>query len=271
MIDQTTLADFERFLWVQIPGCRVAYKDKSKLMRFLGFLLNPFNNRFMESCVTTWGSKIYFPSQENYRANALGSFMTLAHEYVHLWDSKERGFWKFHWAYISPQVYFLLPLLAYAVLGSLLPLLALVGGYVLSAFIAYKSRVAAIISLVVSVLGTLTLGWFLSGFWTLLLPAAILLLFLSSSGRTKLELRGYSMNIATLRWLFNQEPTPEYYDAIRAQFTGPSYLFMSWSKASVENSLQSAIKQAAQGSLQSEGPYLKVYEFLEFHGHLAAR
>lgn len=271
MIDARTLSDFERFLWVQIPGCRVVFKDTSKLMKFLGFLLNPFNNRFMTLHITTWGKNIYFPSRADYEANPTSSLVALAHEYVHLWDSREKGFWKFHWAYITPQVYLLLSILCYAVFGSSLSLLALVGGYVFAAFLAYKSKVASIIALVVSVLGALTLGWVFSGFWVFLLTAAVALLFLPSSGRTKLELRGYSMNVAMLRWLFNQEPTPEYYAAIRKQFNGPSYLFMSWNKKHIENSLNGAIQQAAQGSKQAEMPYVKVYEFLEFYDHLSAR
>ncbi len=268
-MNEQNLRDFEQYLAEQIPGFRVQYKNDSKLMKFLGFMIGPFNNEFMSGYITTWGNSVFFPNKEQYDRDPLNTFVTLTHEFVHLWDSKEHGIWGFQRTYITPQLYMLIPLLAYGILGSALSLGMMVTGYLLAALIAYKSKIFALITFGASMLTALWFGWWASGLWVLLLPAAVGLLFLPSPARTRWEIRGYSMNIGVLRWVLNKKPATAYFDSMRNQFTGPNYLFMSWSKSKIEASLQEAMGNARSGAMQSAGPYKKVYEFLEKNDILA--
>lgn len=268
-MDTATLEAFEAYIETKVPGFRVAYKEDSKLMSAFGLLLRLSNPKFMSDYITTWGNTIYFPSRTFYEKDALRTLITLSHEFVHLQDAQERGFLAFKGAYASPQIFVLLPLALYAALGGAWPLGLLFCCYLLSSVLAYKSQILGLVTMGVSFLGSLLLGWCLSKFWVLLIPAAFVFLCLPSRGRTLYELRGYAMNFGFIRWVFDQEPTPLYFETVRSQFLGSSYLFMSWSRSSVEKSLQAAIKQAAEGTLQNEGPYREVYAFLASHGLLA--
>jgi hypothetical protein len=269
IIDESLLSKFEAHLGTSIPGFRVAYKTDSKLMALFGLLLCPFNARFMQEYVTTWGSAIYFPHRDFYVKDPVNTFMVLAHEFVHLSDSQTHGFWKFHLPYVFPQVLALVPLILYGILGSWLSLAILVGGYLLACFLLPKTRPLGYALLGSTILLSIFLGWMLAGLWMLLIPAALVFLFLPSSGRTKWELRAYAVNFALVRWMFNQDPMPSIYDEVRRQFTGPRYLFMCWHRFYIEDSLRAASRQAAAGTLQKEATYQKVYEFLEGNGLLA--
>lgn len=80
----------------------IKYKDKSKLMKVLGFILF-FNSDFMTSYVTTIGSTVYFPS-ETFVQYKSGCISVLAHEYNHVVYSKDMGKFLFSFFYLFPQI-----------------------------------------------------------------------------------------------------------------------------------------------------------------------
>lgn len=65
---------------------RIVVKSESKLMKFIGFLVYPFNKTFMTGYVTTIGRTIYTPNK-NGKVNKL----TLAHEEKHIEQYNKYG------------------------------------------------------------------------------------------------------------------------------------------------------------------------------------
>ena len=108
-----------------VPGFKLAYKDESLFMRLLGLPTYPFNQRFMDGFITTIGTTVYFPDRSSLEGNGEGAAATMAHEFVHMWDS-ERQWLRYNLGYISPQVLFIPLLAVYAVLGSWIPVASVV-------------------------------------------------------------------------------------------------------------------------------------------------
>lgn len=108
--------DKELFLALQavirtrIPDFRIKYKDQSKWQRLIGKLAF-FNRQYMTHYVSTFGTKVFYPSQEFVEQSYSRAFKILAHEYVHLMDRK-RGKFFFELAYALPQFLFLFSLLS---------------------------------------------------------------------------------------------------------------------------------------------------------------
>lgn len=92
------------------PDLKIKFKDESRLMKLLSHIIF-FNNKFMTNFTTTIGSTIYFPSKQILNDKKQDAFITLLHELVHIWDSKQNIFFKF--LYLFPQilVILLIPLL----------------------------------------------------------------------------------------------------------------------------------------------------------------
>lgn len=105
--------DLEALVSEEIPGFSVDYKDTTKdwKLRFAAVVVGLFNERFMTGYTTTLFPKVYFVSEEKMRRNYVGSFRTLAHEYVHLYDQKQHPLW-FPLSYLFPQVLAVFSLLA---------------------------------------------------------------------------------------------------------------------------------------------------------------
>ena len=263
------LQDFEEVIRKDIPGFKVAYKSESLLMKVLAFLTYPFNPYFMRGYITTWGNKVYFPDEDYYKGPPKRSVFTLAHEYVHLLDSKKHPV-LFKLGYIFPQVLSLLPAVVLIIWGSGWPLLVLLGGYLLGCLLARLHRSLFWIVISLSVLGSLTMAWFLCGWWSLaLLGFFVLLLPLPAPWRTHYELRGYSMTIALYRWGYG--PTIDLagmLSAMQHEFIGPPYYYMSYSSKGVLNELARVFAAAGNGTLQSSGTYAVVHKFLSDHGLL---
>jgi len=104
-MDLTDLRAFEADTAAIVPGFQLAWKDKSSSQKLLGAIMKPFNPGFMTSYTTTFYPKVYFPTQERYESDPTRSFMTLAHERVHLLDTKASPL-GFRLSYIYPQVLF---------------------------------------------------------------------------------------------------------------------------------------------------------------------
>ena len=109
-MDLTILQKFEETIRKDIPDFKIVYKDQSKFMKLLGFLVYPFNPQFMDMFTTTIGNTIYFPTATSYTKSVASSLSILAHEYVHLYDSKPRSLW-FKLSYLFPQILVVLPLI----------------------------------------------------------------------------------------------------------------------------------------------------------------
>lgn len=102
-------------------GVRVRYKDESRLMRFIGWLMF-FNRAFMTRYTTTLGRTVYFPTRgkENWE--------TLAHEAVHVLDYANAPV-RFALGYVMPQglaAFALIALAAFVIPVFLVTLLFLV-------------------------------------------------------------------------------------------------------------------------------------------------
>lgn len=149
------------FVKSHIPGLGVKYKNDSFLMKLLGVLIWPFNHRFMEDFTTTLKWTVYFPSKEFIEKDPDRAIMILLHEFVHLWDRKEKGV-IFSLLYLLPQV------------GAALPLMLLLG---IGWFAPWW------VSLILGLLVVL-----------LLLPWPAL-------WRARWEMRGYTMNLAYAYWV----------------------------------------------------------------------
>lgn len=106
------------------PKFNIKFKDKSFLMKLLGYLLF-FNKDFMTRYITTIGYTVYVPNEAEYNANPDVYDEILTHEFVHMMDYKK---WNilFSASYLFPQLLSALSLLSFLAIGhSLLWLLCL--------------------------------------------------------------------------------------------------------------------------------------------------
>jgi hypothetical protein len=101
-MNQSDLRAFEEDIKRVVPGFQVAGKSDSWSQRLLGKLLF-FNPTYMTGYISTFYPIVYFPTKAGYEANPAGSFSVLAHERVHLLDTKRQPLW-FRLSYLLPQV-----------------------------------------------------------------------------------------------------------------------------------------------------------------------
>lgn len=92
-------------------GLEIKYKNESSLMKLLGVILF-FNPKFMTNYTTTIGSTVYFANRKWVEENQDSAAHVLAHELVHIRDSKDSGAFIFSYTYLLPQCLALLSLLA---------------------------------------------------------------------------------------------------------------------------------------------------------------
>lgn len=102
-MDLQALREFESDTKALVPGFGLAWKDESFFHRVLGWLMWPFNPKYMTSYTTTMYPRVWFVSKAEYEKSPLASFMILAHERVHLLDTQASPFW-FRVSYLMPQV-----------------------------------------------------------------------------------------------------------------------------------------------------------------------
>ncbi len=260
-MDSGTLELFETELRREVPDFQVKFKDESWIQKLIGTLIYPINPMYLTGYVTTFGSTVYFSSKADYLSNPESSLSTLAHEFVHITDSKKDSY--FRLKYLFPQVFVLVPLLVYGLLAwshawlLVLPVL----GYVAGAVLCRKSRVAFLVAVTLGVLSTVALGWWLTG-WKLIVMLGIVLVGpWPSPWRREYELRGYGMNVAISQWKNGGVPK-EAVNFFIQQFTGPSYFYMCRDVAYLERTFEATRQQAQVGALQKIPPYGIVYEFL---------
>lgn len=262
MLSETHLSSLQEAIKKDVPSFEVAYKDSSALMQVLALLLSPFNPDFLTKYITTWGTRVYFPSKQFFLKNPANSFRILAHEYVHLWDAKEHPTFKL--SYMFPQVLAVFPLLGFMLWAGtycwvvVLPVLA----YILACFAGKLSKVLFWATLFLLLGAALGLAWWLTGWAALVLLGIVLFLGpWPAPWRVQWELRGYGMNVALAQWAYGTF-TDSHRASILSQFVGPAYFFMSWSKVRVVEGLDVFSRRASSGDLQREQPYGRVFSLL---------
>jgi hypothetical protein len=100
------MSDLEYFIGLlqkEVP-VRIKYKDESWEMRLLYFFIKWFNPHFMTDFTTVIGYTVYFTSRKFVEQNSAQATQILAHEAVHLFDTKRLTFPVFAFAYLFPQV-----------------------------------------------------------------------------------------------------------------------------------------------------------------------
>jgi len=102
-MDLEDLRAFEADTAGLVPGFQLGWKDQSKMQKLLGWVMKPFNPEYLTKYTTTFSPKVWFPTQTFYEGNPTHSFVILAHERVHLLDTKVSPLW-FRFSYIAPQV-----------------------------------------------------------------------------------------------------------------------------------------------------------------------
>lgn len=263
------LASLETTIRELIPGFELRYKDQSKFMKALGCATRLFNPQFMTDFTTTWGSHVYFPSRASYEERPSESFVTLAHEFVHLYDENAQGF-KFRLSYAMPQALGAVVLLIHALVGSAVPLVVTLASFLAASLLAKRSLIAAWATLAVGGLLALILTYSLTGWLTLLFLAGLAMLGpWPSRGRTKSELRGYGMNVALYTWTRGAMVEDVVIDGITKQFTGPNYWFMSRNAEKVKSALRAVSMRALAGNI-TEMPYVLVQQTLAKYGLVRA-
>lgn len=98
--------DFEKLTEVvkkKIPDFEVRYKANSLVQKAIGKILSPFNDGYMTRYITTFYPYVYWPDKESLDEDRYHAFETLAHEFVHLMDTKNHPFW-FRFSYLFPQI-----------------------------------------------------------------------------------------------------------------------------------------------------------------------
>jgi hypothetical protein len=101
---------WEEVVLVHFPKAKVKFKDTSLFMKILAVLVYPFNREFSTRFITVIGTTVYFPSKVWLDANKDSAFKIVAHEFVHMVDSKGSLFYPIK--YLFPQILILVSLLA---------------------------------------------------------------------------------------------------------------------------------------------------------------
>ena len=110
MIDIKRFESFVEHLRIYNPKFKLKYKDKSLLMRLLGYILF-FNKGFMTTYTTTIGNTVYLPSKAYVIENPEATLRVVAHEYRHTYDANNISKLLFSIIYLSPQIFSLLTIL----------------------------------------------------------------------------------------------------------------------------------------------------------------
>lgn len=264
------LRAFEQEIARHVPGFQVRFKNESKVQQTLGFLMRPFNPYYLDTFITTLGKTVWFPSFAYYAKDPEASFVVLAHEYVHLHDSRRAPGW-FQLSYLFPQILVLLPLVAYAWLAwpwSWLVLAPLVA-YVAACAVVRRSMLGFVVIVAAALGATIVASALLAGWATLALVGAFFFLGpWPAPFRVKWEKRGYAMSIAARMWLSGRPPAPASLAYFEKQFTGFNYFRMAWRAAPIKTALVSVVERVSDGELQGEKPYSHVRDFLCQHSLL---
>jgi hypothetical protein len=113
------------FIATKVPGFQVRFKSESWSQRLIGKLAWIFNKKYMTGYTTTIYPYVYFPTREFVSNNYGNAARVLTHEYVHLFDNRERPL-GFRVQYAMPQLLAVLALGAFGAFWTPWALLSLV-------------------------------------------------------------------------------------------------------------------------------------------------
>jgi hypothetical protein len=262
-MDLATLLAFQAAILQVIPGFQVKFKDQSWSQKVLAFFAYPFNPQYMTSFITTLGYTVYFPTQASYESNPRSSFTVLAHELVHMADTKKSPV-SFRLSYILPQALGPVFLLAWTWFARLnaWPLLMIIVGMTVACALARITQGAFWAMAAAALIGASVFVIHLTGWFSILFFVGLALLApWPSPWRTHWEMRGYTMSLAVYTWLVGTPPQI-YKNATAKYFTGSDYYFMAWAGQSVSAQIDAAVTSASNGTLLSDPTFDFVYHFL---------
>lgn len=95
----------------RIPGFEVRFKAEDRGQKLLALFLRPFVPDYLTRFTTTLYPRVYFPTRSYVEDHPGLAWKTLAHELVHLEDTKRRPIF-FPLSYIAPQLFAALAFLA---------------------------------------------------------------------------------------------------------------------------------------------------------------
>jgi len=261
------LRAFEAVVRLQYPELQIAFKERSKTQKFLGYLMFAFNPWYMSKYTSTFAPTVYFPTQDSYERNPRGSISLLAHELVHLLDTKKHPFW-FRWTYLFPQIMAPIGFLVYGLLARshAWPLAVLFAGAVLALVIARVSTAAFFVLMAVVLAGSGVLAVLVSGWASVALFAGLACLApWPSPGRVYWERRGYAMSLGVYQWTTGSVPQI-LRDSYSRAFVASFYFYMSWQKEATKKWVDATVERAANGELAKEQPYGVVHDFFHSRG-----
>lgn len=94
------------FIEEEVP-VKIRFKDESSLMKGLNFFMRALGPDFMKTYTTTIGYTVYFPSKAYVQEKENLALRILAHETVHMLDSKKYSPFLFSVLYLMPQIFIL--------------------------------------------------------------------------------------------------------------------------------------------------------------------
>jgi hypothetical protein len=106
-----------RELQKTVPEFNIKLKSENLFLKLINYILF-FNKQFMEKYTTTIGNTVYFPSQKYIENSPQQTQIILAHEFVHVLDSKNNILFKI--LYLFPQILFPIFLIAFLLLSGIL-------------------------------------------------------------------------------------------------------------------------------------------------------
>lgn len=113
-MDNARFNKFHKLLAERYPDFKIAFKTESSLTKTINLIVCIFNKNFMTNFITTVGSTVYFPSPAHIDESEYRSIATLAHEYVHVVDSKRASVLIFGLLYLMPlPLFFILMALGF--------------------------------------------------------------------------------------------------------------------------------------------------------------
>jgi len=225
-----TIIDFSAVIREHIPGFEIRYKDESWSSKVLGILVWVFNREYMTRYTTTRYPRVYFPSREFVNSDHRRAWKILAHEFVHLWDTKQQGIWH-NIAYGLPQL-LCIPFLIWFIASWFVP---------------------------VNWLKWSMVGLSAGGFIAFACP-------LPAYFRMRSEIRGYTMNLCVNQWRYCDDGMPSNATLkwITQAFTGSGYYFMWRDKDDVIRRLQALYTEIIELE-KMDLPYRVTKEFLDTH------
>jgi len=229
--DQETFEAMTATVQKFFPKYKVTAKKDSWLHRTIGWILKPFNPRYMVDFWTYFGNNLVYP-EESYPGAHFRSWDVQIHEGTHAGQEKE---------YTTPLwgSLYLLGTPVPGIVGTLVALPLLITGLLVPAFLSWW------ISLIVLGLGILLSSPVPFAFW-----------------RSEWELQGYGTSVAIAYWCYGEKVvTDKRIEEMVSIFATGSYFWMNVFKSRVRKRLFKARQMARDGTFITkwEPRYSKFY------------